>query len=142
GNDPGGSGRSDARMTAKAPSRRLLVGAASGTRRGAVGVERGAAGTAADRVRVVDREAGAHQRVDVVNLGAVHVLGAEGVDHHRNPGVIFDLVVIGQPVVEREPVAESGAATGLDEKAEARFGLALAGTKLLDLGSRDRKSVV
>ena len=55
------------------------------------------------RVRVVDREAGAHERVDVVDLGSVDVLGAEGVDHDRDLAVELDPVVIGPGVVEGQP---------------------------------------
>src|SRR5918999_1998836 len=107
-----------------------LVGAAACLGGGAVGVERGAAGAAAHGVRVVDREPGAHQRVDVVDLGAVDVLLAELVDHDRHAGVILEAVTLVDAIIEREAVAEAGAAATLDEEAQVRIGLALALTEL------------
>src|SRR5690242_16174562 len=53
----------------------LLVAAAASLRAAGIVacVERVAAGTGVDRVRVVDREAGSHQAVDVVDLRATDV---------------------------------------------------------------------
>src|SRR5438552_18054149 len=71
----GGAGREEAPVLCLRP--RPLVSAAAGVRRASVfpRVEGVPAGARAHGVRVVDREAGAHQAVDVVDLGAADVLG-------------------------------------------------------------------
>src|SRR5689334_10563339 len=54
--------------------------AALGRARVVARVERVAAGAGLHRVRIVNGEAGAHEAVDVVDLGAAQVRGAEVVD--------------------------------------------------------------
>src|SRR5467141_3429141 len=91
---------------------RWLVAAAAGLGAAGVvaGVERVAARARVHRVRVVDREASAHQAVDVVDLAAAYVGGAEVVDHDLD-AVLVDSDVLGAPhVVEGHAVLHAGAA--------------------------------
>ncbi len=77
-------------------------------------LERGAAAAGRLDVRVVDREARAHERVDEVDLGADEVRSAEGVDHDADT-VDLDLVVpVLRSPVEAERVLEAGAAAALN----------------------------
>src|SRR5437016_773829 len=78
---------------------RLLVAAAASLRAAGVvaRVERVAAGARMHCVRVVDREPGSHQAVDVVDLRAPDVADAE--------------------VVEGHPIRHAGAAAAADEDA-------------------------
>src|SRR6188474_3617221 len=65
-------------------------------------------------VRVVDGEAGAHERVHVVDLGAGQIGRAERIDDDAHP-VHLDLVVaVLRPAVETEGVLEARAAAALD----------------------------
>src|SRR5260370_35799532 len=70
---------------------RWLVAAAAGLCAAGVvaGVKRVAARARVNRVRVVDREARAHEAVDVVDLAAADVGGAEVGDHDLHAG-FFD----------------------------------------------------
>src|SRR6266849_2539301 len=72
--------------TSRRRRERWLVAAAAGLGAAGVvaGVERVAARAGVHRVRVVDREARAHQAVDVVDLAAADVGSAEVVDHDLN----------------------------------------------------------
>src|ERR1700736_2399061 len=58
------------------------------------GVERVAARARVNRVRVVDREPGPHKAVEVIDLGAADVGGAEVVDHDLH-AVLVDGDVLG-----------------------------------------------
>src|SRR2546428_197482 len=75
---------------------RWLVAAAAGLCAAGViaGVERVATRARVDRVRVVDREPGTHQAVDIVDLRAADVGGAEVVDHDLH-AVLVDCYVLG-----------------------------------------------
>src|SRR5688572_23492405 len=73
--------------------------------------ERAAATAAAGRVRVVEREPGAHHRRNVVDLHAVEVLGTERIDEDPQPVHRDDLVVLLGVVLDVEAVLEPGAAT-------------------------------
>src|SRR5688500_3076733 len=59
-----------------------------------------AAGAGALRVRVVDREAGLLESIDVVDRGAAKVGGAHLVDPHLEPVGVRDEVVVELTVVE------------------------------------------
>src|ERR1044071_1770434 len=79
-----------------------LVAAAASLRAASVVacVERVAAGARVHGVRVVDGEAGAHQAVDVVDLGSPDVGDAEVVDDDLHAVVVDDHVVSPALVVE------------------------------------------
>src|SRR5712691_1824771 len=85
---------------------RWLVAAAAGLGAAGVvaGVERVAARAGVHRVRVVNREAGAHQAVDIVDLRAAEVRRAEVVDADLHALVLDQDVVGAAHVVERHPV--------------------------------------
>src|SRR5262245_34877066 len=95
------------------------VPAAAAARRSRVvaRVERVTARAGADRVRVVDREAGPHQAVHVVDLGAPDVGCAEIVDQDADTILLHDLVPGPFVVVERHPVLQARAAAPADEDA-------------------------
>ena len=72
-------------------------------------LERRAATAGGDDVRVVDRESGALEAVDVVDLGAEDELHRDLVDDDRDTVVLED-VVVGLRLVERQGVLEARAA--------------------------------
>src|SRR5260370_2628313 len=113
---------------------RWLVAAAAGLCAAGVvaGVKRVAARARVNRVRVVDREARAHQAVDIVDLAAADVGGAEVVDHDLH-AVLFDGDVFGAPhVVEGHAVLHARAAATAHEDAEGQLGVAFLGEQLLE----------
>src|SRR5467141_2858654 len=117
---------------------RWLVAAAAGLGAGGVvaGVERVAARARVHRVRVVDREAGPHEAVHVVDLAAPDVRGAEVVDHDLD-AVLVDGDVFGTShVVESHAVLHPRTAAAAHEDAERQLGVAFFGEELLeaDLG--------
>src|SRR6266576_3471465 len=119
---------------------RWLVAAAAGLGVSGIvaGVERVPARARMHRVRVVDREAGAHQAVDVVDLAAADVGGAEVVDDDVN-AVLVDGDVLGAAhVVEGHAVLHAGAATAADEDSERQLRVALLGEELLETRLRFR----
>src|SRR6266851_240885 len=95
-------GASTPRLRRTSSLSRLLVAAAAGLRAAGViaRVERMAAGAGVHGVRVVDREARAHQAVDVVDLRAPDVAHAEVVDQDLDALVVDDHVVGAALVVE------------------------------------------
>src|ERR1044072_5205780 len=80
--------------------------------------ERRAAAAGRDDVRVVDLEARALQRLDVVDDRPAHVRQARLVDEDLQAGVLEDLVAVALGV-EREVVLKAGAAAALDAHAQA-----------------------
>src|ERR671923_2589802 len=68
-------------------------------------LERGTAAAGRDDVRVVDREPGALEAVDVVDLGAEHELHADLVHDDRDAVVLEDVIVVAG-LVESERVLE------------------------------------
>src|SRR5690242_4407574 len=115
-----------------------LVTAAASLRAASVvaSVERVAAGARVHGVRVVDREAGAHQAVDVVNLRSPDVADAEVVDQDLDPFVLDDHVVGAALVVEGHAVLHARAAAAADEYAQGEGGVVLLGQELLETGRR------
>src|SRR5258706_6946490 len=103
------------------------VGAGPGGARLVRGPETGAAATGRDGIRVVDREAGAHQGVDVVDLGPLQQGDALAIDVDPHAVRVEDVVLARWRVLEHHPVAEAGAAAGIDVDAQAdvRIGLFL-----------------
>src|SRR5918993_3437390 len=95
--------------------------------------KRAAAAAAALDVGVVDGEAGAHEAVDVVELGAHYVGDAHCVYCHPDALGLEDLVVVGDLVVEVDAVLETGAAAGPDADAQREVFLAFLGHEGLDL---------
>ena len=79
--------------------------------------ERGAAAARGHDVRVLDLEAGALERLDVVDDRAADVREAGAVDEDAQPVIDEHLVVVAL-VVERERVLEPGAAAATDADAE------------------------
>src|SRR5918993_5721789 len=95
--------------------------------------KRAAAAAAALDVGVVDGEAGAHEAVDVVELGAHYVGDAHCVYCHPDALGLEDLIVVGDLVVEVDAVLETGAAAGPDADAQREVFLAFLGHEGLDL---------
>src|SRR5918997_6273672 len=102
-------------------ARRRLVAAlgVAGAASGAEGVTATALG---DGVRVVDREAGAHQALDVVDLRAVEHRGAEAVDDQPDAFLLEDLIGGVDLVLEDHAIGEAGAAAGRDVDAQPGVG--------------------
>src|SRR5260370_5120142 len=92
--------------TSRSRRERWLVAAAAGLGAAGVvaGVERVPARAGVHRVRVVNREARAHQAVDVVDLAAADVGGAEGVDHDLDAVLVDGDVLRPAHVVEGQAV--------------------------------------
>src|SRR5262245_22632350 len=86
---------------------------------GPSGLERVAAAAGALGVRVLDREAGAVEAVDVVDLDPADVLDAHGVDVHLHALRLGDLVAVLLGVFPAQLVAEAGAPAAHDSEPEA-----------------------
>ena len=97
------------------------------------GPEARAAAAGGDRVRVVHGEAGAHQRVDVVDLGALQEVDRLAVDVDLHAVRLEDLVLGRRGVLEHHPVAEAGAAAGVDVDAQPDRRVRLLGRQLAQL---------
>src|SRR3712207_1195648 len=95
--------------------------------------EGGAAAAAALDVGVVDGEAGAHEAVDVVELGPRDVGYAHRVYEDAHALGLEDLVVVVDLVVEVDAVLEAGAAARPDADAQREILLALLRHERLDL---------
>ena len=107
---------------------------AGARRAGRIGRPEGRAAAAGrDRVRVVHGEAGTHERVDVVDLGAAEEVDALRVDVDLDPRGLEDLVLGGRGVLDHHPVAEAGAATRIDVDAQADVRVGLFGRDLPEL---------
>src|SRR5712692_2737353 len=122
--------------TSRRRRERCLVAAAAGLGAAGVvaGVERVTAGARVHRVRVVDREAGPHEALHVVDLAAADVRGAEVVDHDLH-AVLVDGDVFGTPhVVECHAVLHAVAATAAHEDTERELWVSLFGEELLEAG--------
>jgi monothiol glutaredoxin len=99
-------------------------------------LERGAAAAGRDDVRVVDREPGALEAVDVVDLGAEHELHADLVDDDRNAVVLEDVIVVAR-LVESERVLEARAPAAADSDPKRLLGrIRLGRQQLVDLLGR------
>src|SRR3982075_2484474 len=93
-------------------SRRRSGGAGLGLAGLVGGLEAVAAAAGLGRLGGVDREAAAHERVDVVDLGALDVLGGEGVDVDGKSVELGHLVVRPRRIlVQPHPVGEAGEAS-------------------------------
>src|SRR5438876_6981064 len=107
-------------------------------------LERVPAAARRDGVRVVDREPGRLDRVDVVDLRALQIRRAEGIDDNGDAVLLELEVTLGCAAVEAEPVLETGAAAALDRDAQ-HTDVRLLGHQLLDLhcrrlGHREQRS--
>src|SRR3981081_3553503 len=80
---------------------------------------------AGDRVGVEHSKPGAHQAVDVVDLGALQVPGRETVDDDPETVDFVDHVVSQRGVIQSHSIGEPGAATRLNPHAQAQAGIAL-----------------
>src|SRR6266550_6238133 len=98
-------------------------------------LERVAAPAGGAGIRVVDREPGRLDGVDVVDLGALEVRRAERIDDHLDAVHLELEVAVGGAAVEAEPVLETRAAAALNGDAQDADVLLL-GDQLLDLDSR------
>src|SRR5919199_2930061 len=100
-------------------------------------VEAVAAGAAAGRVRVVDREALLLDGVGEVDRGAVEVGSAHPVDDDLDAAEVAQQVAVEHPLVEVELVDEAGAAAGLDGDPQAQVVAALLLEQALHLAGGD-----
>src|SRR5262245_43784553 len=100
---------------------------------GRSGLEGVTAAAGALGVGVVDREAGAVQAVDVVDLGAAHVLHAVGVDVHLYTARLHHLVTVLGDILPPELVREARAASPNDSQPQPPLGLALLEPERLNL---------
>ena len=105
---------------------RRLVAAAAGLRAARVvpGVERVPARARVHSVRVVHREPGTHQAVDIVDLGALDVRGAEVVHEDVDAAGLDHKIFCAPVVVESHAVLHARAAAAADEDAEGQLGVA------------------
>src|SRR4051812_13010740 len=99
--------------------------------------ERVAAGAAATRVGVVDREALLLDRVGEVDRGALEIGRAHPVDDDLDTVEVADEVAVEAALVEVELVDQAGAAAGLDTHAQAEVVTTLLLEQALDLDGRD-----
>src|SRR5262245_26473518 len=113
-----------------------LVAAAASLRAASVvaRVERMAAGAGVHGVGVVDREAGPHQAVDVVDLRAPDVGDAEVVDDDLHALVIEHHVVGPALVVEGHSVLHARAPTTAHEDAERQLRVVFLEEQLFEAG--------
>src|ERR1700686_973587 len=114
--------------------RRLVTAPAGFGLAGVVtGVKGGAARARVHGIRVVNCEARAHQAVDVIDLRAPNVRGAEVVDYHLDTVLLDHDVVRPAIVVERHTVLHARAASTADEDAESQLRVAFLGEKFLEV---------
>src|SRR5438552_10006793 len=107
-----------ARREASVDCLMLLLAAALRLAAALSGLEARAARAALHRVRVEDGEAGLHQVVDVVDLGALHERRALRVDEHRDAALLDDDVVFLAALGDRHAVLVARAAAADDEYAQ------------------------
>jgi hypothetical protein len=82
----------------------------------------------------VDCEARAHEAVDIVDLGAPNVRGAEVVDDDLDPILLDHEVVGASGVVECHAVLHARTAAAAHEDAQRELGVAFLDEKLLEAG--------
>src|SRR3954454_1978272 len=99
-------------------------------------VEAVAAGAAAGRVRVVDREALLLDRVDEVDDGAREVGPAHPVDDDLDAGEVVELVALERALVEEQLVAQARATAGLHCHPQGEVVAALLVEEVLHLRGR------
>src|SRR5262249_13164571 len=114
-------------LSAGFPAAPLVAAAAAGPGRARVlaRIERVSAGAGLDRVRVVNREPGAHETVDVVDLGAPEIGRAEVVDQDTNAALMHYFVTRPDVVVEGHPVLKARAAAAADEDPQGQLRVGL-----------------
>src|SRR5713226_9611093 len=91
---------------------------------GAVATAPAAAASFGLVVRVGHGEAGAHQPVHIVHLGALDVLGTQRVDQNAHDFKFGNAVVVAWLVVQGHAVCGPGAAHAADENSQRVVGLA------------------
>src|SRR5439155_780858 len=84
------------------------------------------------RVRVVHREAGAHQAIHVIDLGAAEVGDAEVVNDDLHTLVVDHDVVLAPLIVESHAVLHSRATAAADKDAEGQLRVVFLGELLLE----------
>src|SRR4051812_30563523 len=102
--------------------RRLVAAAAASAFAVCAGVERVAATTRANRVRVQNAEAAAHQAVLEVNCRTRNVLSARLVDVQLQAVYVDGEIVLRGLVLEGHAVGHTGAAARVHEHAQAEIG--------------------
>src|SRR5258705_7046597 len=102
------------------------------SRKGLLDVERATASAGRGRVRILDREAAARHRVDEVDLGALEVADAHGIDEQPHAVGLEHLVANAAVLFDHQPVLESGTAATLHEYAESAADLVLFAEQLAD----------
>src|SRR6267143_683477 len=99
--------------------------------------ERLSAAACRRRVRVLDRESAARNRVDEVHFGAVQIADADRVDEQLHAVRLEDLIAGPLAVLfDHQAVLKTGASAALHEYAQAAAGLVLFAEQLVDLRSR------
>src|SRR5436853_5169118 len=102
-------------------------------------VERATASAGRGRVRILDREAATRHRVDEVDLGALEIADAHGIDEELHAVGLEHLIANAAVLFDHQPVLESGTAAPLHEHAESAAGLVLFTQQLVDFrGCRGR----
>ena len=84
----------------------------------------------------MDGEAAAHQGVDVVDLGAIEVHGAEIIDEQADAIGLDDLVAILGALLDGHAVLQTGASSRRDKDAQRALGGPLLGQEILELSQR------
>src|SRR5579859_6391331 len=125
---PGGAGPQRGKEATDAGSAALLGSA------GVVGgLERMATAAARNGVWIVDREASAHESVDVVDFGALEIANAVLVDDNPDSVALENFVAVLNRGVEGHSVLKSRAPAGRHEDTQSSRRIGLLLDKLLEL---------
>src|SRR5438128_2194357 len=87
-------------------------------------------------VRVLDLEAGAHHRIDIIHVGTLDVRQAGRIDEDLEAVKVVDLIVLRRLLIERHAVAQARAAAAGHVDAQSMSLAALSLDQLLDLRYR------
>src|SRR5689334_22627009 len=85
------------------------------------------------RVRILDREAAARDRVDEINFRAAQIADADRIDEQAHAVRFERLIAHAARLFDHQPVLEARAAAALHEHAQAAFGFALFAEQLANL---------
>src|SRR6185503_20470421 len=99
------------------------------------GGERRAASTRGRGIRILDRETATGDGLDKVDLGALEVPDADGIDIQLDAVRLEDLVGVAAVFLDHQPILEARAPSALHEHPQAAVVLLLFGQKLRNLGS-------
>src|SRR5687768_9898692 len=99
----------------------------------ALDTERRAAAARGGRLGIADGEAASGHRVDEIDLGALEIAHADGVDEQLHAIRLEHLIANAAALLDHEAVLEPRTAAALHEHAQAAAGLVLFGEQLVDL---------